>query len=158
MDTQQHEHFIGMALKQGKRADELGNSPIGSLIVKDGQIVGVGYNSVSSQCDPTAHAEVQAIRDASRRLSTIDLSGCTCYTVMEPCPMCCWALVEAKVDRVVLGARHAGMKKFTPPARTDYGNYAIEELLAMTGRSLEIVTGIRTDECERNRSLWRPRS
>ena len=157
MDTQRHEHFIGMALEQGKRAEELGNSPIGSLIVKNDEIVGVGYNSVISGRDPTAHAEVQAIRDASRRLSTADLSGCTCYTVMEPCPMCCWALVEANVDRLVLGARHAAMKKFAPPARNDYGDYAVEDLLAMTGKGLEVVSGIRAEECERNRSRWRPK-
>jgi hypothetical protein len=71
--------------------------------------------------------------------------------------MCCWALVEANIERLVLGARHAGMKKFTPPARTEYGDYAVEDLLAMTGKSLDLVAGIRTDECERNRSRWRPR-
>jgi tRNA(Arg) A34 adenosine deaminase TadA len=157
MDTQRHEHFMGLALEQGKRAEELGNPPIGSLLVKNEEIVGAGYNSVISGCDPTAHAEMQAIRDASRRLSTTDLSGCTCYTVMEPCPMCCWALVEANVHRIVLGARHSGMKKFSPPARTDYGDYGVENLLAMTGKSIELIVGIRTLECERNRSDWRPK-
>ncbi len=155
--NQQHEKFIALALAQGALARRQGNPPIGSLIVdRQGEIVGTGHNVVVSSGDPTGHAEIQALRDACRRMATVDLSGCTCYTVMEPCPMCCWALVEARIDLLVLGARHVGMKRFPPSERSDYGDYAVEKLLALTGRSLRVVTGILPHECEQNRRNWRP--
>ena len=82
------------------------------------------------------------IRDACRRLGTTDLSGATCYTAMEPCPMCCWALLDAGVIRLVLGARHAGMR------RRDLGRYSVEAMLEMIGHDMEVITGVRTSECE----------
>ena len=103
---------------------------------------------MNTDVDPTAHGEVVAIRRASRALNSVDLSGCTLYTAMEPCPMCCWAIVIANVSRVVLGGRHAGI------GRTDYGQYSIESMLKYTGRSLEIVTGVRARECEELRLAW----
>ncbi|MCW5888073.1 MAG: nucleoside deaminase [Anaerolineales bacterium] len=151
-----HHRFMSLALAQGNLGRERGNSPIGSVIVRRGGIVGVGHNVALSSGDPTAHAEIQAIRDACHNLRRTDLSDCTCYTVMEPCPMCCWALVEVGIERVVLGARHQGMKRFAPPESTSYGDYAMEKLLAMTGRKFEIVTGVCTEECEENRRSWRP--
>ncbi|MBI4184142.1 MAG: nucleoside deaminase [Proteobacteria bacterium] len=144
-----HDHFMGLALEESRKALEEGNVPVGSVIVRDGKVLGRGRNRASSDTDPTAHAEMVAIRDACRRLGTTDLSGATCYTAMEPCPMCGWALQEAKVSRVVLGARHAGMR------RTDYGDYAIEKLMRMTRRTMEVVTGVRVPECEAIRRSWK---
>ena len=137
-----HHHFMGLALDLSRQALALGNVPVGSVIVRQGQVIGSGINRARSDNDPTSHGETEAIRDACRRLGTTDLSGSTCYTAMEPCPMCCWALSEARISRLVLGARHAGMR------RPDYGRYAVESLLALTGAPLEIITGIRTAECE----------
>jgi tRNA(adenine34) deaminase len=125
-----------------------GDCPVAAVIVRDGAIVGEGQNRVATGGDPTAHAEVEAIRDAARRLGTPDLSGATLYSAMEPCPMCCWAIREARIARVVLGARHAGMR------RTDYGAYSVEKLLAMTGARYELITGIRVAECEAMRRRW----
>ena len=143
-----HHHFIGICLAESKKALDEGNVPVGSVVVRDGKVVGVGRNTVASTTDPTAHAEVVAIRDACLKLGTVDLSGSTLYTAMEPCPMCCWAILEAKVGRVVLGGRHAGI------GRKDTGRYSVETLFELTGRSYELVTGVKTRECEEFRLAW----
>ena len=137
-----HDRFMDLALAEAARANADGNIAVGSLIVRDGVVIGVGRNRVNSDHDPTAHAEVDAIRDACRKLETTDLAGATCYTTMEPCPMCCWALQEANLAELVLGARHAAMK------RTNLGTYAVETLLELTDRQMAIVTGVRIAECE----------
>lgn len=77
--------------------------PFGSVIVKDGEIVGQGHNQVVLNNDPTCHGEVSAIRDAGQRLETFDLSGCELYTTGEPCPMCLCACLWANIDRVYYG-------------------------------------------------------
>ena len=143
-----HEYFMGLALEESERARAAGNIPVGSVIVRDGKVIGRGCNRVDSDRDPTCHAEVDALRDACRNLDSRDLSGAACYTSMEPCPMCCWALQEARVARLVLGARHAEMR------RVDYGGYSVEALLELAGRSMDIVTGVRTAECEAKRRSW----
>jgi tRNA(adenine34) deaminase len=146
--TEAHDHFMQLALAEAGKAEAEGNIPVGSLIVRDGAVIGIGRNRARSSNDPTAHAEVDAIRDACRKLGTTDLSGATCYTTMEPCPMCCWALQEANVDGLVLGARHAGLK------RTDYGSYAVESLMQMTNRGIDLVTGVKEGTCEDLRRRW----
>ena len=138
----EHDRLMDLALGEAARASAGGNMAVGSLIVRDGVVVGVGRNRVDSNNDPTAHAEVDAIRDACAKLQTTDLAGATCYTTMEPCPMCCWALQEANLAELVLGARHAAMK------RTNLGTYAVETLLELTARQMAIVTGVRIAECE----------
>ena len=144
-----HEQHMDAVLERSGQALARGDCPVASIIVRDGRIVGEGQNRAISGGDPTAHAEVEAIRDACRKLGTRDLSGATLYSAMEPCPMCCWAIREARIDRVVLGARHAGMR------RVDYGAYSIEKLLAMTGASFELVTGVRVPGCEAVRRRWK---
>ena len=84
-----------------------GDDPFGAVIVRDGRIVGEGRNRVGSDCDPTAHSEIMALRDASRRLGTPDLSGCEIYTSGEPCPMCMAAIWWAGLSRVVYGVPKA---------------------------------------------------
>jgi guanine deaminase len=74
--------------------------PFGAVIVKDGEIVGRGRNKVTSTNDPTAHAEVSAIRDACTNLKTFDLSGCEIYTSCEPCPMCYGAISRARIQKI----------------------------------------------------------
>ncbi len=81
-----------------------GNSPFGAVVVKDGTVVAAAHNTVWNDTDPTAHAEVNAIRLAARVLRKIDLSGTVMYTTCEPCPMCLSAIHWAKIDRVVYGA------------------------------------------------------
>jgi guanine deaminase len=77
--------------------------PFGAVVVKDGKIVGESFNQVTSTNDPTAHAEVMAIRDACKNLETFDLSGCELYTSCEPCPMCLGAIYWARFDKVYYG-------------------------------------------------------
>jgi tRNA(Arg) A34 adenosine deaminase TadA len=140
---------MDIVLEQCERALARGDLPVASIIVRDDRVVGEGQNRAATGGDPTAHAEVEAIRDACRKLGSNDLSAATLYSAMEPCPMCCWAIKEARISRVVLGARHAGMR------RIDYGAYSIEKLLAMTNASLELVTGVRVPECEVVRRRWK---
>ncbi|MGE0087962.1 MAG: nucleoside deaminase [Bacteroidales bacterium] len=82
-----------------KNIDENGG-PFGAVIVKDGEIIARGVNRVTSSLDPTAHAEVNAIREASKKLSTFDLSGCVIYSSCEPCPMCLGAIYWAHLDKL----------------------------------------------------------
>jgi tRNA(adenine34) deaminase len=140
--------FMGEVLAHCEDALKRGDCPVAAIVVREGQIVGVGSNRVATTGDATSHAEIQAIRDACARMGSPRLEGCTLYSAMEPCPMCCWALKEAGIARLVLGARHAGMR------RTDYGDYAVEKLLAMTGASLQLTTDVRTAECEAMRRRW----
>jgi len=139
---------MDLAIAQSRDAMSRGNWPVASLVVRDRVIVGGGANTVHSDNDATAHAEMAAIREACRRLGTPNLRGCTLYTAMEPCPMCLWAIVEARIDRLVLGARHAAV------GRTDLGRYTAEAMLEFTGRSIEVVTGVREAECTAMRRDW----
>ena len=81
--------------------------PFGALVVKDGEVVGRGWNRVTSTNDPTAHAEIMAIRDAGGKLGTFDLSGCEIYSSCEPCPMCLSAIYWARLDKLTYGATRA---------------------------------------------------
>lgn len=92
------------ALALAAEAEICGEVPIGALVVRDGEIVGRGYNAPIGCADPTAHAEVRAIRDAARRLANYRLSGCTLYVTLEPCSMCAGAILHARIARLVYGA------------------------------------------------------
>ena len=105
-----HEEYMNVVLTLCEEAKKIGDCPVASVIVRDDNVIGRGANRRASAGDPTAHAEVEAIRDAARRTGSPDLSGATLYSAMEPCPMCCWAIKEAGINRIVLGARHAGMR------------------------------------------------
>jgi guanine deaminase len=84
--------------------EQNGGGPFGAVIVRDGKIIGRGYNTVSATNDPTAHGEVVAIRNACANLNTFDLSGCEIYTSCEPCPMCLAAIYWSRMDRIYYGA------------------------------------------------------
>ena len=144
-----HIHFMDRAMVLAQQAMDEGNRPAGCVIVKDGRSVGEGRNLVHTSVDPTAHGEMVAIRKVALSLGTVNLSGCTLYTSMEPCPMCCWAIIDSKISTLVLGGRHAGL------GRKDIGTYSVEALVAMTGRPLEIITGVRAKECEDQRKTWK---
>src|SRR5262245_61718765 len=145
----EHDHFMERAMALATQAMNEGNRPAGSVIVRDGKPIGEGRNLVHTSCDPTAHGEIVAIRNTTTSLKSVDLTGCTLYTSMEPCPMCCWAIIDSKISRLVLGCRHAAM------GRRDIGTYSVEALVALTGRPLEIITGVRDRECEAQRKSWK---
>ncbi len=95
------ERFMQLAVDQSQYAVDSGRGgPFGAIIVKAGKLVGSAGNSVMANCDPTAHAEVSAIRDACKNLKTIDLSGCEMYSSAEPCPMCAAAVYWSQLDAV----------------------------------------------------------
>jgi tRNA(adenine34) deaminase len=99
----QHEHWMREAIAEAHQAEAIAEVPIGAIIVYDGRIVGRGHNLRETSLDPTAHAEMIAIREASRNLGAWRLSGCTLYVTLEPCPMCAGAVVQSRIDRVVYG-------------------------------------------------------
>ena len=92
------------ALELAQEARSAGEVPVGAVVVKQGEIVGRGYNHPISAHDPTAHAEIAALRDASKRLGNYRLGGCELYVTLEPCAMCAGAIVHARLDRLTYGA------------------------------------------------------
>jgi len=96
--------FMRQALDLARGAGAAGEVPVGALVVARDEIVGVGWNQPIGRNDPTAHAEIVALRAAGVRLDSYRLTGCTLYVTLEPCAMCAAALVHARIDRVVFGA------------------------------------------------------
>jgi len=92
------------ALELAARAEAEGEVPVGAVLVRDGEVIGEGWNRPIGASDPTAHAELEALRAAARRLGNYRLSGTTLYVTLEPCAMCAGAIIHARVERVVFGA------------------------------------------------------
>jgi tRNA(adenine34) deaminase len=97
--------FMGLALDLAREAGAAGEVPVGALVVMNGEIVGRGSNQPIGRHDPTAHAEIMALREAAIRLGNYRLPGGTLYVTLEPCAMCAGAIMHARIDRVVFGAR-----------------------------------------------------
>lgn len=141
---------MSLALERAQEQLTTGGRPIYCLVVlPDGQVAGEAGNTVARDMDPSAHAEINAIRSACARLVRIDLSGCTLYTPMEPCPMCLATILEARISCVVLGARHRRV------GRLDLPNYSVESFLAAESRQIEVVPGIKEAKCEALRLKWK---
>ena len=96
--------WMRLAIVEAERAAEAGEVPVGAVVVKGGQIVGRGHNQVERLGDPTAHAEMLAVSAACETLGTKNLTGCTLYVTLEPCPMCAGAIVLGRLTRLVYGA------------------------------------------------------
>ncbi len=101
--TNVHDTFMTEALAEARKAFEAGEVPVGAVVVLDGAIVGRGFNQPIGSVDPTAHAEIVALRDAARQIGNYRLSGTTLYVTIEPCQMCVGAMVHARVATVVYG-------------------------------------------------------
>ena len=99
-----HDQFMADALALARTARDAGEVPIGAVVVLNGEVVGRGFNQPISSGDPTAHAEMVAIRDAARRIGNYRLTGATLYVTIEPCLMCVGAFVHARIGTVVFGA------------------------------------------------------
>ncbi len=104
MENEQDTIFMKEAMQEAKKAEALGEVPIGAVIVKDGKVIARGFNLRETYKDPTAHAEILAIQEASEVLGGWRLHGCTLYVTLEPCQMCAGALIQARLDKVVYGA------------------------------------------------------
>lgn len=96
--------FMLAALEQAREAQAAGEVPVGAVVVRDGEIIGARFNAPISRHDPTAHAEILALRDAAKRLGNYRLPGCVLYVTLEPCVMCVGAMLHARIARLVYGA------------------------------------------------------
>ena len=131
--------WMAAALDEARRARELGEVPIGAVVAIDGTVVGRGCNQPITSGDPTAHAEIVAIREASRRVGNYRLTGATLVVTIEPCLMCVGALVHARVGTLVYGAAEPRTGAVVSTVRGG-------ELPGHNHR-FEIVAGINEDEC-----------
>lgn len=100
-------YYMREAISLALAAECLGEVPVGAVVVKEGVIVGRGFNSPIGEHDPTAHAEIAALRDAARNLGNYRLPGCELFVTLEPCAMCAGAIMHARIARVIYGARDA---------------------------------------------------
>jgi tRNA(adenine34) deaminase len=100
----EHERWLREAIAEARRAEALREVPIGAVIVRNGEIIGRGHNLRETSKDPTLHAEMIAIRDASDKLDAWRLLDCSLYVTLEPCPMCAGAIVQSRLPRVVFAA------------------------------------------------------
>ncbi|MGE3956511.1 MAG: tRNA adenosine(34) deaminase TadA [Vicinamibacterales bacterium] len=137
--TGEHERFMDEALAQARLARDSGEVPIGAVLVVDGTVVSRGFNQPISSGDPTAHAEIVAIRAAAAALGNYRLTGATVYVTIEPCLMCVGAFVHARIGTVVYGA---------PEPRTGSLESTVRgaELPGHNHR-VQVVGGVRADEC-----------
>ena len=127
------------ALAEASAAASLGEVPIGAVVVRDGQVIARGQNRRERDRDPTAHAEIRALREAARHLGGWRLPGCTLYVTLEPCPMCAGALVQARVLRLVFGA---------PDPKAGAVGSVVDLLRdAHATHAVEVTTGVCEAEC-----------
>lgn len=103
-NEQLDQRWMRRALELAARAAEDGEVPVGAVILSDGEVLGEGWNQPVATHDPTAHAEIQALRAAAKRLENYRLPGADLYVTLEPCPMCAAAIVHARIRRVIYGA------------------------------------------------------
>jgi tRNA(adenine34) deaminase len=133
------ELFLDQAIQLAREAERCGEVPVGAVVVRDGRIIGRGRNSPIALNDPTAHAEMLALREAALAMRNYRLEGATLYSTLEPCVMCAGALVAARVTRLVFGARDlrfGGVRSKFKLADADILNHRVE-----------VVENIRGAEC-----------
>jgi tRNA(Arg) A34 adenosine deaminase TadA len=134
--------FMTAAIEKTRLGIRNGQTPFGACIVRDGEIISCEHNRVWETTDITAHAEVTAIREACRKLGTVDLSGCTIYSTTEPCPMCFSAIHWARIDRIIFGT------SIRDAADAGFNELAIsnQELKENSCSHIQIVGGFMRDE------------
>jgi len=134
-----HEQFMRAALDQAREARRLNEVPVGAVVVIDGRVVGTGFNQPIRAHDPTAHAEIQAIRAAAQAAGNYRLTGATLYVTVEPCLMCVGAMVHARIGTLVYGTPE-------PKAGAVVSTMRAHEHPALN-HQLEVVGGVLEDEC-----------
>ena len=133
------EAFMAEALAYARAAALLGEVPVGAVVVRDGAIIATGHNRRELDADPTAHAELLAMREAARVLGDWRLEGCTVYVTLEPCPMCAGAMVLARVDRCVYGC--------SDPKGGFLGTVDDLSQVEALNHRFEVTAGVRGEEC-----------
>lgn len=139
MRAMNDDYFMREAISLARAAECLGEVPVGALVVRDGVIVGRGFNSPIGEHDPTAHAEIAALRDAARQLRNYRLPGCELFVTLEPCAMCAGAILQARIARLIYGARDP--KTGVNGSVVDL--FAVERLNHHT----EVLSGVLAEEC-----------
>jgi tRNA(adenine34) deaminase len=134
-----HESFMRLALSEAERAGACGEVPVGAIVVSEGKVVGAGFNQPIGSCDPTAHAEIVAMRAAARALGNYRLTGTTLYVTVEPCLMCVGAMTHARVGTLVYGAAE--------PKSGAVGSAFGAHLLPGLNHRIEVVAGVLESEC-----------
>ena len=134
-----HERFMAEALALADEAGELGEVPVGALVVQEDRVLGRGFNRRESRQDPTAHAEIIAIRQAAEALGSWRLEGCTVIVTLEPCPMCAGAMVLARVHRCVYGC--------ADPKGGFLGTVGDLSNLEGLNHRFEVVSGVMANQC-----------
>lgn len=129
-----HEEFMREAIRVSIQNVDENGGPFGAVIVKNGEIIATGVNRVTSNNDPTAHAEVNAIREASKKLGTFDLQGCEIYSSCEPCPMCLGAIYWARLDKLYFANTKQDAKEI------DFDDSFIYEELELSIENRKILT------------------
>ncbi len=151
MECKPERKFMELALNAAYRGIEHGDGgPFGACIVKHGMVIAVAHNTVLRDRDPTAHAEINAIRLASKKLGTYDLSGCTIYTTTEPCPMCFSAIHWARIGCVVYGT------KIEDVSRRGFNELPISshQLKTLGKSDIVIIPDFMRDECMELLKFW----
>jgi tRNA(adenine34) deaminase len=131
-----HEDFMKEALELARGAEVSGEVPVGAVVVLDGRIIGRGANAPIATCDPTAHAEILALRDAARATANYRLEGATLYCTIEPCVMCAGAIVTARIATLVFGARDirfGGVRSKFRIADSEILNHRVEVVEGVLG-------------------------
>ena len=134
-----HDTFMQLAIAEARKAAAAGEVPVGAIVVVDGEVIGAGFNQPIATRDPTAHAEIVALRAAAARLGNYRLTGSTLYVTVEPCLMCVGAMVHARVGLVVYGTTE-------PKAGAIVSMMRANELPQLNHR-LQAAGGILEDEC-----------
>lgn len=134
-----NEKFMYLALSLSKQAVEhVHGQPFGAVVVKNGEVVGEGYNQVLSKLDPTAHGEVEAIRDACAKLNTVDLSGCELYTSCEPCSICVATMYVVGIDAIYYASDLTSCTEYFEPLKNSiYKNCDTDDLRKQVGMPIE---------------------
>lgn len=131
--------FMREALSQARNAYLLGEVPVGAVVVKDKRIIATGFNQPIGEHDPTAHAEIMALRQAATLLGNYRLPGCELYVTLEPCAMCAGAILHARLARVVYGA---------PDPKTGVGGSVLNLFAeSQLNHQTELISGVLADEC-----------
>lgn len=131
--------FMGFALIEARTARDYGEVPIGAALIMGDQLISAGYNKPIGLNDPTAHAEIQAIRDAARKIGNYRLTDATLFVTIEPCAMCAGAIVNARIKRLVYGAND-------PRAGAVSSVFQICNNSSLN-HQVEVTSGVRADEC-----------
>jgi len=133
-------HWMQMAMVLAEKAASLGEVPVGAVVVQDGELIGEGFNQTISSHDPTAHAEIMALRDAAARLNNYRLPGATLYVTIEPCTMCAGALVHARISHLIFGAKQPRAGAIVSSARV-LDNPGLNHQVQITGGVCESEAG-----------------